>query len=44
MVVHQPNNVKVIDTSSFIKTKIDYRFDFVFHLIDSVYLDYHKLD
>ena len=44
MVVHQPNNVKVIDTSSFIKTKIDYGFDFVFHLIDSIYLDYHKLD
>ena len=24
MVVHQPNNVKVINTSAFINTKIDY--------------------
>ena len=38
MVVHQPNNVKVIDTSAFIKIKIDYGLDFVFHLIDSVTL------
>ena len=36
--VHQPNDVKVIDTSAFIKTKIDYGLDFVFHLIDSVTL------
>ena len=38
MVVHQPNDVKVIDTSAFIKTKIDYRLEFVFHLMDSVTL------
>ena len=38
MVVHQPNNVKVIYTSACIKTKIDYGFDFVFHLMDSVTL------
>ena len=36
--VHQPNDVKVIDTSAFIKAKIDYGFDFVFHLMDSVML------
>ena len=38
MVVHQPNDVKVIDTSAFIKTKIDYGLDFVFHLMDLVTL------
>ena len=38
LVVHQPNDVKVIDTSAFIKTKIDYRLEFVFHLMDSVTL------
>ena len=36
--MHQPNVVKVIDTSAFIKTKIDYGLDFVFHLMDSVTL------
>ena len=36
--VHQPNDVKVIDTSAFIKTKIVYGLDFVFHLMDSVTL------
>ena len=38
MVVHQPNDVKVIETNAFIKTKIDYRLEFVFHLMDSVKL------
>ena len=38
LVVHQPNDVKVIDTSAFIKAKIDYGLDFVFHLMDSVTL------
>ena len=36
--VHQPNDVKVIDTSAFIKAKIDYRLDFVLYLMDSVTL------
>ena len=36
--VHQPNDVKVIDTSAFIKTKIVFGLDFVFHLMDSVML------
>ena len=36
--VHQPNDVKVINTSAFIKTKIDYGLNFVFHLMDSVTL------
>ena len=36
--VHQPNDVKVIGTSAFIKTKIVYGLDFVFHLMDSVTL------
>ena len=36
--MHQPNAVKVIDTSAFINTKIDYGLDFVFHLMDSVTL------
>ena len=34
--VHQPNNVKVINTRTFIKTKIDYGLDFVFRLVDPV--------
>ena len=34
--VHQPNDVKVIDTSAFIKTKMDYGLDFVFRLVDPV--------
>ena len=38
LVVHQPNDVKVINTSAFIKTKIDYGLNFVFHLMDSVTL------
>ena len=38
LVVHQPNDVKVIDTSAFIKTKIDYGRHFVFHLMDPVAL------
>ena len=38
MVVHQPNDVKVIDTSAFIKAKIDYGLKFVFHLMDLVTL------
>ena len=36
--VHQPNDVKVIDTSAFIKAKIDYGLDFVLYLMDSVTL------
>ena len=32
------NDVKVINTSAFIKTKIDYGLNFVFHLMDSVTL------
>ena len=36
--VHQPNDVKSIDTSAFIKTKIDYGLDFVFHLMDPIML------
>ena len=36
--VHQPNDVKVIYTSAYIKTKIDYGLDFVFQLMDSVTL------
>ena len=38
LVVHQPNDVKVINTSAFIKTKIDYGLNFVLHLMDSVTL------
>ena len=38
LVVHQPNDVKVIGTSAFIKTKIVYGLDFVFHQMDSVTL------
>ena len=36
--VHQPKDVKVIDTSAFIKAKIDYGLDFVIHLMDLVTL------
>ena len=36
--VHQPNDVKSIDTSAFIKTKIDFGLDFVFHLMDPIML------
>ena len=38
VVVYQPKDVEVIDTSAFIKAKIDYGLDFVFHLMDSVAL------
>ena len=38
VVVYQPKDVEVIDTSAFIKTKIDYGLNFVFHLMDSVTL------
>ena len=38
LVMNQPNDVKVINTSAFIKTTIDYGLDFVFHLMDSVTL------
>ena len=36
--VHLPNDVKVIDTSAFIKAKMDYGLKFVFHLMDLVTL------
>ena len=36
VVVYQPKDVEVIDTSAFIKTKMDYGLDFVFRLVDSV--------
>ena len=38
VVVYQPKDVEVIDTSAFIKAKIDYGLDFVFHLMDFVML------
>ena len=38
VVVYQPKDVEVIDTSAFIKTKMDYGLDFVFRLVDSVTL------
>ena len=36
VVVYQPKDVEVIDTSAFIKTKMDYGLDFVFRLVDLV--------
>ena len=36
VVVDQPKDVEVIDTSAFIKTKMDYGLDFVFRLVDPV--------
>ena len=36
VVVYQPKDVEVIDTSAFIKTKMEYGLDFVFRLVDSV--------
>ena len=36
VVVYQPKDVEVIDTSAFIKTKMDYGLDFVFRLVDPV--------
>ena len=38
VVVYQPKDVEVIDTSAFIKTKMDYGLDFVFRLVDPVTL------
>ena len=38
VVVYQPKDVEVIDTSAFIKTKMEYGLDFVFRLVDSVNL------
>ena len=38
VVVYQPKDVEVIDTSAFIKTKMDYGLDFVFRLLDPVTL------
>ena len=38
VVVYQPKDVEVIDTSAFIKTNMDYGLDFVFRLVDSVTL------
>ena len=36
VVVYQPKDVEVIDTSAFIKTKMDYGLDLVFRLVDPV--------
>jgi len=36
VVVYQPKDVEVIDTSAFIKTDMKYGLDFVFRLVDSV--------
>ena len=36
VVVYQPKDVEVIDTSAFIKTDMEYGLDFVFRLVDSV--------
>ena len=36
VVVYQPKDVEVIDTSAFIKTNMEYGLDFVFRLVDSV--------
>merc|ERR550517_1230052 len=36
VVVYQPKDVEVIDTSAFIKTKMHYGLDFVFRLVDAV--------
>ena len=36
VVVYQPEDRHVIDTSAFIKTKMEYGLDFVFRLVDSV--------
>ena len=36
VVVYQPKDRHVIDTSAFIKTKMEYGLDFVFRLVDSV--------
>ena len=38
VVVYQPKDVEVIDTSAFIKSKMEYGLDFVFRLVDSVTL------
>ena len=38
VVVYQPKDVEVIDTSAFIKTDMKYGLDFVFRLVDSVNL------
>ena len=38
VVVYQPKDVEVIDTSAFIKTKMHYGLDFVFRLVDAVVL------
>ena len=38
VVVYQPKDVEVIDTSAFIKTNMEYGLDFVFRLVDSVNL------
>ena len=43
VVVYQPKDVKVIDTSAFIKTNMEYGLDFVFRLVDSVNLIQSKL-
>ena len=36
VVVYQPKDVDIIDTSAFIETKMQYGLDFVFRLSDSV--------
>ena len=43
VVVYQPKDVEVIDTSAFIKTNMEYGLDFVFRLVDSVNLIQSKL-
>ena len=48
VVVYQPKDVDIIDTSAFIETKMQYGLDFVFRLSDSVsvkdYLDFQNQD
>ena len=48
VVVYQPKDVDIIDTSAFIETKMQYGLDFVFRLSDSVsvkdYLDSQNQD
>ena len=44
VVVYQPKDVEVIDTSAFIKTQMEYGLDFVFRLVDSVSCEVSYLD
>ena len=44
VVVYQPKDVEVIDTSAFIKTNMQYGLDFVFRLVDSVSCEVSNLD